>query len=98
MAELLAIGTAAADSDEFSVTAAAPVALYIKTTANAPADGVTFILQYKKADGTTWQNIAALDASNILEKGNIVGAGTFRVSRVASVLNAAGMDYEGAAA
>jgi hypothetical protein len=93
MAELLAIGTAALDSAEFTVTAGAPKALYIKTTANAPGYGVTFILKKKKSDGT-FQNQAALDVSNIMQLGNIVGAGTFIVSRVASVLNSAGMDIE----
>lgn len=95
MAELLAIGATQADSADFTVAVGSPKTLYIKTTSNGPGDGVVFLLQHKQSDGVTYQDVIALDTSNIRDNGHVQGAGTFRVRRKASPVNSAGMDIEG---
>lgn len=95
MAELIAIGNTQADSADFTVAAGAPKTLYIKSTAAGPCHDVVFLLQHKQSDGSTYQTLAQLDSSNIRDLGNVVGSGTFRVRRMASVGNSAGMDIEG---
>lgn len=95
MAELIAIGATAANSADFTVVAGSPKTLFIKTTANGPCNGCVFVLQHKQSDGATYQDVTTLDSGSILEKGNVVGAGTYRVQRRASVNYSAGMDIEG---
>lgn len=95
MAELISIGNTQADSADFTVAAGAPKTLYIKSTSAGPCHDVVFLLQHKQSDGATYQTIAELDTSNIRDFGNVVGIGTFRVRRQASITNSAGMDIEG---
>ena len=82
MAELIAVGTTLADSGDFTVTAGAPKALYIKYAGGMGAERMQFLLQHKSAD-LTYSTVVQLDATNIALLGNVTGAGTFRVRRLA---------------
>jgi len=96
MAELIAIGNTATNSSDFSVVAGSPKTLFIKSTANGPCHDVIFVLQHKQSDGATYQDVTTLDTGSILARGQVVGAGTYRVQRRANTGgNSAGMDIEG---
>ena len=95
MSELIAPGTAQADSADFTVVAGSPKTLYIKPNAinGPPPSGQDYYLQHKTSAGF-YSTVAVLNASNIAALGLVSGAGTFRVQRQVSAYST-GMDIEG---
>lgn len=95
MAELIAAGTTTTAWTDFTVTAGAAKALFIKpASGDGPApSGVNFEIAHKTSGGN-YAVIDVLNAGNIVNKGNVAAAGTYGVRRLASVISA-GMDLEG---
>lgn len=93
MTELIATGSTQADSADFTVVAGSPKSLYLKGT--PPYHDAQFLLQHKDPSAA-YTTVVQLDATNIASLGNITGAGTFRVRRLAVASGQqAGMDIEG---
>lgn len=89
--ELIASGTAAADSADLTVAAGVPKTLFLKMAADGPVGStVRAVIKIKSAAGT-YHEVSALNGQRpavILD-----GAGTYRISRE-ETKEAFGVDYE----
>lgn len=90
MSEAISSGAGYATSSDITVTGGTPKSLYIHFT--GASDGIAYDLQHKSA-GAAYQTIERLTPANIVEKGTISGAGTFRLVRVPCA-NASSIDVE----
>lgn len=87
--EILAAGTAAADSTDVTVTAGIPVTVFLKAGTSAPiASDADFDVKLKSV-GSTYHTIGKLTGKNPAVV--IDGPGTYRISRL-SASSAVGVD------
>lgn len=89
MAELIASGTAAADSADFTVAAGTTATLFLKTASYPVPPGALATVQVKS--GTAYFSIGTISQAEPMKV--LSGAGTYRV-RKASNLVAFGVDKE----
>jgi hypothetical protein len=91
MASLIASGTTAEDSSDFTVVAGTPVTIFLHDAAgpNVPGD-CTAAIQVKSS-GSQYFTVGVLDGNNPARV--ITGPGTYRVSKFASA-TAFGVDKE----
>lgn len=77
--EILATGTAAADSSEVTVTAGTPVTLFLKKGSSGPVGSTVRAVIKIKSSGGFYHEVSALDGQR--QAAVIDGPGTFIVSR-----------------
>lgn len=82
MAELIAIGTAQADSADFTLAAGETATLYLKDSGGPQVSSTSIArVQIKSADGEYF-NIGELNCREVAKV--LSGAGTYRVRRLAA--------------
>lgn len=89
--QLLAVGTTAADSADITAAAGTPVTLFLKGSADGPADSAAVCEIKVKDSAGLYHKIGELNGREAGKACVVIdGPGTFRVSRVAGA--ACGVD------